>query len=304
MARKTSSAQIGAFVLGAIALIVLAVALWGSRSLFERKYEYICYFPGAVTGLNHGAPVKFGGVDIGVVKEIKIRFHQAPDDRRIPVIIEVWGKRLRELGGREPNSALLRELVAKGLRARLDSVSLVTGVMYVRLDLVPDAPAPYAVGTPDPGAMPEIPTLPTQFEQTTEALNKFLANLAKADFKGTSDSISEAMRGVGEITGSEELRGALKELQPLLSSANAMTKTVTSQANRTGDDVRGAVGALAETLDTTKGTLAPEAPLSVELSGAISNVDKAAIAVRELADFLRRNPHSIVAGTKPRGPSQ
>ena len=304
MAKKTNPVLTGAFVVGAIALAVASIALWGSRSVFERKYEYICYFPGSVIGLNPGSPVKFRGVDLGVVKDIKIQFRQSPEDRRIPVTIEIWGKRLRELGGREPSPTLMQDLVAQGLRARLESVSIVTGVMYVSLDVIPNSPPPSYAETPGPGAIPEIPALPTEFQEATQALNAILSHLASADFAGMTDSVSGAMRDVGQVASSDELRGALQELKPLLSSARQLTKTLRVQANKAGDVVDDVHGALVETLDTTKGAISPQAPLSVDLSTALSDVDKAAIAVRELADFLRRNPHAIVAGTKPRGPGQ
>jgi paraquat-inducible protein B len=304
MAKKSNPVLTGAFVLGAIVLAVVSVALWGSRSVFERKYEYICYFPGSVIGLSQGSPVKFRGVEIGVVNDIKIAFRQRVEDRRIPVTVELWGKRLHELGGREPTPALLQELVAQGLRARLESVSIVTGVMYVSLDVVPDSPPPSYAEIPGPGAIPEIPTLPTEFQEATQALNAILSHLASADFAGMTDSVSGAMRDIGEVASSDELRGAIEELKPLLSGARQLTKTLRVQANKAGDVVDDVHGALVETLDTTKGVISPQAPLSVDLSTALSDVDKAAIAVRELADFLRRNPHSIVAGTKPRKPGQ
>ena len=37
MARKANPALIGAFVVGSLALAVVAVATWGSSELFERK---------------------------------------------------------------------------------------------------------------------------------------------------------------------------------------------------------------------------------------------------------------------------
>jgi paraquat-inducible protein B len=304
MAKKTNPVLIGAFVVGAIALAVLSIALWGSRSMFERKYEYICYFPGSVIGLNSGSPVKYRGVEIGVVKDIKISFRQSVDDRRIPVTVELWAKRLHELGGREPTPSLMQELVAQGLRARLESVSVVTGVMFVSLDVVPDSPPPSYAEIPGPGAIPEIPTLPTEFQEATQALNAILSHLASADFAGMSDSVAGAMRDVSGVATSDELHGALEELGPLLSGARQLTKTLKTQANKAGAVVDDVHGALVDTLDTTKGAISPQAPLTVDLSTALSDVDKAAIAVRELADFLRRNPHAIVAGTKPRGPGQ
>src|SRR5262245_2294246 len=183
MAKKFSPPVIGVFVVGAMVLTIAAVLIWGSRSLFEHKFEYVCYFAGSINVLAKGAPVKYRGVDFGVVKDIKIRYRQAPDDRRIPVFLEAWGNRLRELGSeKEPSPDTVRELVAQGLRARLETQSIVTGVLYVSLDFVPDSPIRLAQ-LPG-GGVPEVPTLPTQLEEATKSVSAILANLRSADFKG------------------------------------------------------------------------------------------------------------------------
>jgi paraquat-inducible protein B len=306
MAKKTNPALIGGFVVGAVALAVAAVLIWGSQALFERKHAYICYFPGSVSGLNEGAPVKYRGVEVGIVKEIKIRFRQAPEDKRIPVLIELWGKRLHELGGSEPSPEIVQDLVAGGLRARLASLSLVTGVAYVSFDEVPGSPLTFSEVS-GPGALPEIPTLPTELDEVTTAVSGLLANLSTADFKGMSDSVAQAMQGVNQVATSGDLHAAIKHLPRLLSSVRQLTSALNTDADKAGafvDDAQGALAALHETLQSAQGVVSPQAPLSVDLGVALSDVDKAAIAVRELADFLRRNPHAIVAGTKPRGAGQ
>jgi paraquat-inducible protein B len=282
MSRKGNPALIGAFVVGSFVLVLAAVAVWGSRALFERKYEYVCYFKGSVNGLDKGAPVKYRGVQVGVVKELKVRFRQPAEDRRIPAFVELWGKRLKELGGDEPTPALVDDMVAGGLRARIAPASLVTGVMYISFEDAPGTPI-HRSQLPGPGAIPEIPTLPSEFEELAGNLNRFVTNLTAADIQGMTESISSAMRGVGQLA-----------------------KTLGGDAQKTGallNDAQSTLDALHATLTEAHGAVAPDAPLSVDLGAAVSDVDKAAIAVRELADFLRRNPHAIVAGTKPGGAS-
>jgi len=303
MAEQTHPIRIGAFVVGAIALVLCAVLIWGSKSLFERKYPYVCYFSGSVIGLSKGAAVKYRGVDVGVVKDIKVRFRQAPDDTRIPVFIELWGKRLQELGAAEPAPARVTELAARGVRARLAVTSLVTGVAYVSLDEVPDSPPPVYSELPGRGAIPEIPTVPTELEEFSKAVSAVLANLSATDFKGTADAVSDTMKGVNDVVASNDLRAAVAHLPRLMAALNRLAGTLNTDADKAGDvveEARGALAALKDTLASAQGVVSPQAPLSVDLSVALSDVDKAAIAVRELADFLRRNPHSIVAGTKPR----
>jgi len=141
----------------------------------------------------------------------------------------------------------------------------------------------------------------------TKAVSGLLSNLSTADFKGMSDSVSDAMQGVSSVATSGDLRAALKNLPRLLSALHQLTKTLNTDADKAGevvDDAHGAIAALHDTLESAQGVVSPHAPLTVDLAEALSDVDKAAIAVRELADFLRRNPHAIVAGTKPRGAGQ
>jgi paraquat-inducible protein B len=306
MAKKTNPVVTGAFVAGAVLLAIAAVVIWGSRSMFERKYEYVCYFGGSVNGLAKGAPVKYRGVDVGVVKDIKIRYRQPPDDHRIPVFIEAWGRRLRELGGeQEPTPERIRDLVAHGLRARLETQSLVTGVLYISLDFAPDAPITQAE-FPN-GGIPEIPTLPTELEEATRSVADVLMHLKRTDFEGMSASISKAALGVTELTRDRDLRIALTELPKLLGSAHELTSTLNRDAERMTtiiDDAHAAMTSLRSTLDSARGVIAPRAPLSVDVARTLANVGKAAVAIHELADFLRRNPHALVAGAKPRGQAQ
>ncbi len=66
MSKKISPTLIGGFVLGALALLVIAVIAFGSGRLFRQTKEFVAYFDGNVNGLHIGAPVKFRGVEVGL----------------------------------------------------------------------------------------------------------------------------------------------------------------------------------------------------------------------------------------------
>ena len=57
MSMRVNPAGIGAFVVGAIALLLVALLVWGGTGLFRTKLSYVLFFDAAVTGLNKGAPV-------------------------------------------------------------------------------------------------------------------------------------------------------------------------------------------------------------------------------------------------------
>ena len=79
MRKRTRPVLVGAFILGACLLVVVAIAVWGSGRLLQKRMKYVCYFPGSVHGLVIGAPVKYRGVPIGEVVGMRIRFEQPVD---------------------------------------------------------------------------------------------------------------------------------------------------------------------------------------------------------------------------------
>ena len=65
---------IGAFVVGAVALVVVGVLLLGGAEWLAEKRTFVAYFEGSVKGLNVGAPVEFQGVKVGAVTDIQLQF--------------------------------------------------------------------------------------------------------------------------------------------------------------------------------------------------------------------------------------
>jgi len=74
MSKKANPTIIGAFVVGAIAIVTILILLLSGNVLFKKEVQAIMYFDGSVTGLNVGAPVKFRGVKVGTVTDIKLIF--------------------------------------------------------------------------------------------------------------------------------------------------------------------------------------------------------------------------------------
>src|SRR5262245_5922883 len=167
MGKKVSPTMIGAFVVGALALAVIGVAVFGSGRLFRKTQEFVLYFDRSVNGLRVGAPVKFKGVEVGAVTRIELSLGQRvirQGEVHIPVVIELDAKRIAEKGGRvEMTQAALDEAIAAGLRGQLATESFVTGVLYVELDFHPGSPV--RLEREADVHILEIPTLPTALEQ-------------------------------------------------------------------------------------------------------------------------------------------
>jgi len=233
MGKKANPALIGAFVVGAIALLVIGLVLFGSGQLFKNTTQYVLFFPGAVDGLNVGAPVKFKGVEVGSVKKISIRFTgqegevdaaRVAQGIRIPVVIEVDNDKIVSEGALEVNKVRLQRLIDLGLRAQLNAQSLVTGLLFVQLNFFPNTPATLVL-PPGGGHLPEIPTIPTTMEQVQSAAEAILRKLDDIHFEKMVTSVDEALDGVNRLVNSPALHATVDALPGTLANANQAIET-------------------------------------------------------------------------------
>ena len=103
MSKPASKTVIGIFVVGAIALVVIAIVILGSGKFFKRTFTVVCFFQGSVGGLNEGSPVVFRGVKIGSVKDIVLRADSEKLTFTIPVYIEIEPAKFTVTGPRPSN---------------------------------------------------------------------------------------------------------------------------------------------------------------------------------------------------------
>src|SRR5262249_10264158 len=187
-----------------------ARAVFGSGTLFSRTAQFGMVFGGPVNGLSVGAPVKFRGVQVGSVTQIKLSLPgMTLPELRIPVFIEIDQDLVSKLGGMinpaEPTS--FAALIDEGLRAQLQLESIVTGVLFVELDLVPGSPVNLYLPT-ESGYL-EIPTQPTLLQEASQTGADLIAKLRDVDFDGLVTSVRDAARSVADLAGSPELRQTL-----------------------------------------------------------------------------------------------
>src|SRR5271166_6930822 len=218
MGKRINPATVGAFVLGAIGLVLAAVVVFGSGNLFRKTHEFVIYFAGDINGLRVGAPVKFKGVEIGQVSRIRLRLEQQVNrqngqlnaDVRIPVVIELDEEKILSHGGTavdlsDPHT--IPNLIREGLRAQLGSDSFVTGLLYVALDIEPNTPI---LMVAPPGApLQEIPAVPNTLEQAQAVAVRIFERLDKVDFGAVFTQMTGMLESIRELTNSPSLRKAI-----------------------------------------------------------------------------------------------
>jgi len=320
--KKTNPVAIGMFIVVGCALAVVGLIIFSSQNYFRPRHKDILYFDASLKGLNPGAPVKFRGVTIGSVSEVLIRHNQASNDFSMPVIISIDTRLAQSKSDQHlpiGEETWLNLLIKQGLRGGLDSESLVTGLLYISLDIVPNPPSPvYHQLKPE---YHEIPTVPTPVQQ-------LLANLARFDAGGLSEKLSALVTrldaSLGQVNVAEINAGVTNLLIAAnhLISAPDLTNSL-SAVRRTLDtaeillkQIGGRVDPLSDTLTNTLydaqktfadlrggiqillGLLGPDASLRAELRDTLEELSNASRAVTDLADFLQRNPNALLSGRK------
>jgi paraquat-inducible protein B len=328
MNKKISPAVIGAFVLGAVLLIVIAILIFGSGRLFRQTRDFVLYFDNSVNGLRIGAPVKVKGVPIGSVKDIRLQLERGGPVNKIPVIIEIDLEKLTSRGAAadvaQSREVLNKAIVDRGLRGQLEMESLVTGLLYVSLDFFPGSPINLVQQENADNKYPEIPTLPTTLEQAKDALTQIINKLDEIDFKALVASLESTVDGIKRTVNSPDLEESLRSLRTtmpkvdeavvnirnLAGTMDGNVKTLSADLMQTSGDARLALkqagDALKQTEETMKRAEAAvnnietlsdlDSPVNYELVKGLREVSAAARSLRSLTGYLERNPRALIFG--------
>jgi paraquat-inducible protein B len=220
--KKIDPRTIGIFVIGAVVLIVGGLVFFGPGGFFTETSRYVIYFESSVKGLNVGSPVRFRGVRIGQVREISIRVRPADLEFYIPVVIELDPKKIRaegsELGLFETLKTSVQAedpilpLIAEGLRAQLQLDSLVTGQLFVNLDMVPESPASKV---DLPSDYPQIPAISSSLAELTKTFEDL-------PWQQLVDKLMQSADGVQRLFNSSHLHNAVEQFDTTTALLNEL----------------------------------------------------------------------------------
>ena len=263
-------------------------------------------FDQSLRGLDAGAPIDLLGVEIGTVRGIAL--HPEAAARRLPmeVMADIYPMRLgrlRDVFGKPGTStqrsdkALLKQLVDNGLRAQVRNGNLLTGSLYIALEFVPKA-QPAALDMT--AAVPTLPSVPGTLSDVQPQLAEIVSRLSKVRFDEIGGDLQQALKAVN---------GSGASLQSALGSAEALMRTLTPEAQTTLADLRKTLASAQQTLaaaqqtlgSAERGLLDPQAPLQRSAGQTLAELQRAAQAMRVLADYLQRHPEAILRG-KPGDP--
>lgn len=330
MKTKLSPAAVGVFVIGALAIGLIALLSFGGLSLFSKPHRFMVYFDESIHGLDLGSPVKLRGVRVGRVVDLEVHYDEAATKSVVVVTCELNRNVITDEKGaalKIAGPADIQTMVDHGLRAQLGVLGLATGLLFVELDF--ENPAEYpAAQFATPPKFVVIPAVPSAISEYQASLSEILADLKKVDFagisreaktllatankkigeadvKGLSDRISRAAEALTAFVESPEAKQAFTNLNEALVATKAAVAKIDTQVDPVSEELKKtlvnaqtALKTIDATAATTRRFVQRQGDVGDELTTALRQVAEAATALENLVSSLERNPSALLVGKK------
>lgn len=305
METKVNYTIVGAFVLALGGLLIAGILWLASGGGFQKKYDiYLALIGESVAGLNVSAPVKYRGVDVGKVQDIRL----------------------------DPaNSEQVRLLFAieRGTPVKEDTVAVLktqglTGIAYVELD-GGSANSPL-LHAKTPGAYPEIKTKPSlsarlenvitrvmeKLDSTSDSVNKILSDENLAAFKSTLADLSVLSRTLaarkdtidaGIASASRTFDNSARVTAQLAADLGPTLERVGKSADavrKMGEAAAQASASAGKAVDSIGGDVKRfTADALPELQRLLSEMNTLTVSLRRFVHETERNPRGFIFGRKP-----
>ncbi len=161
-------------------------------------------FNQSLRGLSVGAQVDFRGIVLGQVTNIGVEYDTKARNFTMPVTMNLYPDRLRRRTqgpaaperGTEESHAMLQALVKHGLRGQLRTGNLITGQLYVALDMFPKAPAATVDIARDPI---ELPTIPNTLDELQLQIADIAKKLDQVPFDQIGTNLNTALKNADKL---------------------------------------------------------------------------------------------------------
>ncbi|MBW2315925.1 MAG: intermembrane transport protein PqiB [Deltaproteobacteria bacterium] len=241
---------------------------------YRESVEYVVPFTQSLRGLRPGAPVEYRGIRIGSVERVLLselnRTGLSGKGAPIPVLIRLEPGRL-ELPDDEQGVAMLKAAVERavgnGLRATLSTGSLLTGSLYVYMDVYPNE-KPARLGEFD--GRPTIPTIESGLGGIQVRVTSLLDKLNALPVEDLLDKADQILADVDALVASP----SAQELPASLDATLVELRSV---------------------LDSVSG----DSAMQGRLLRTMTELDRTLAALRQLLRTLDDQPNSVIFSREP-----
>lgn len=270
---------------------------------FGEQIKLVSYFPGSVAGLTPGADVTFHGLKIGEVTDVGLVFDQQTDRVLAPVRYRVEAGRVANLAkaqGMEPEK-IAEQMIQRGLRATLESPSLITGAKIVAFQVVPDAKPGELRKVGDHYVIPSAEV--GGFDSITRAASELLSKINRIDFDRIGNSLLNAATGIDNTVNGPQIKATLAALEKAMLDvqdiARKLDKDATPALRRLPEiaqQLQDAVTKANRLIGSVDKGYGDQSKFHRDLDRLIPQLTDAARSIRALSDLLTRHPEALIQG--------
>jgi phospholipid/cholesterol/gamma-HCH transport system substrate-binding protein len=315
MAVEKNYARLGFFLVVVLTLLLATALLFIQRLRSREVLELVTYTIEDVSGLDVSSPVRYRGVSVGRVTDIRV------DPRAEPVEIdfEVFLDRLNTVGFSAERIGKIVDLRGTFPKLRAQVIgNLVTGEAYLLLDMPQNPPPPISLGfTPTRPYIPSVPRplaamqdrLPAVLERAEATLrtlreivskipdslersNRFFTNIERIFQESQLPALSADSRQFFATT-SRQIEQLTSELDKLVDTGGSLVQLL--------NDAQASMDAskLPATTQTARDALNQTNLAAEELRRSLPVIRDSLAEFRELARMLAEQPESVVYGRRP-----
>ena len=295
---------VGLFVL-VLGTALIAVVLWlASGGAFQKKYDYFqAISEESVSGLSLSAPVKYNGVEVGKVKDVR-------------------------LDPKNPDRVILLFAIERGTPVKTDTIAMLksqglTGIAHVELSGgTPEAPLLLATAGNEYPVIPTKPSLAARLENiltnlaakldtTSNAIAAFLSEENQVAFKSAlADvaAVSKTLAGRKEALDSgiasasrtfENTARITAEVGPLIKRIERSADSV----EKMGSEVAKTSESAGKTIDSVGADVKRFTAESLpEFQRLMDEMTVLATSLRRLSEKIEGSPGGLLLGKRPVAP--
>jgi phospholipid/cholesterol/gamma-HCH transport system substrate-binding protein len=201
MSQKVSRFKVGVFVLIGVAMMLGSIVGLGTLRYFQPGRSYVTFFNESVQGLQRDSTVKYRGVDVGRVKDIRV----GPDYKLIEVVMDI------QFHG-EPEQDMVAQLKTVGI----------TGIVFVELDLKKPGEPDLSPRITFAAEYPIIPSKPSELTRVLSVIDKVTKEIEQINFKAMADKVESVLDSTNSLVSDNRWKKLLKLLENSTEHLNSL----------------------------------------------------------------------------------
>ena len=269
---------------------------------FDRHLAYAAYFRSSVKDLAPGAPVLIYGIPVGEVTgmQLTVDAKTGQPTARVSFNVEPDRSFTAATPGQPFDAAvILRELVEKGLRVKLETANLITGQKELVLEFSPDAaPAP-------PVMEKDVTILPaaSAADNLMDAIGDIAGKLNSIPFDQIGSNLDHLIKSADQTLGGQDMKQAVHDLSVTMSNAAELAKNANTNASPALQKLPEISAQLQEAVTHANALMnglnngyGDGSDFQRDSHRVLDEVNDAARSIRLLSDYLERHPESLISG--------